>query len=318
MTGAASPLRRAGARAGRWARPLFVVAAVALAVVALVGDGHAAAHRASDIGAPRLLLATVAALAGLYASALAWRALLAGLGARLAVRPALDVFFVGQLGKYLPGSVFAVVGQVQRAGAAGVSRTAVAATAVLTMVMNVASGALVAAGLLPFADAGALGHHPELLVALPVALAVLHPRVLGPLLDRGLRLVRRPPLPAPPAGRAILVALAWSLVVWACYGAHIWALAGGLGAHGGRLPLLATGGYALAWTAGFLFVVAPAGIGVREAALVLALRPVLGAPAALAVGVVSRLLMTLADLVWAAVGALVGGGQKAQRGRAAV
>jgi uncharacterized membrane protein YbhN (UPF0104 family) len=86
---------------------------------------------------------------------------------------------------------------------------------------------------------------------------------------------------------------------------HLWLLLLPHGEGGGRELLLATGAYALAWTAGLLFVVAPAGAGVRELALVAALAPVLASPAALAVAVLSRVLMTLGDLVWAGVAAAV-------------
>ena len=67
--------------------------------------------------------------------------------------------------------------------------------------------------------------------------------------------------------------------------------------------LLSTGAYALAWTAGFLFVVAPAGCGRARRALVAALAPVLDRAGALAVAVLSRVLMTVGDLLWGAVGA---------------
>jgi len=58
---------------------------------------------------------------------------------------------------------------------------------------------------------------------------------------------------------------------------------------------------ALAMTLGFVVVVAPSGIGVREAVLVAALAPVLDTPEALAIALVARLLFTVADLIAAAV-----------------
>jgi uncharacterized membrane protein YbhN (UPF0104 family) len=53
-------------------------------------------------------------------------------------------------------------------------------------------------------------------------------------------------------------------------------------------------------------VVAPAGAGVREAALVLLLSGALTRPQATVVAVVSRLLFVLGDLGWAGVALLVG------------
>jgi uncharacterized membrane protein YbhN (UPF0104 family) len=62
------------------------------------------------------------------------------------------------------------------------------------------------------------------------------------------------------------------------------------------------GAFAAAWVAGFVVLIAPAGAGAREAAL-LALLP-LAAGDALAVVVISRVLLTAADGLWGSVGAL--------------
>ncbi len=101
------------------------------------------------------------------------------------------------------------------------------------------------------------------------------------------------------------MALAWSVVSWAGFGLQMWLLVRtlGAGAEASLLPL-AVGAFALAWTAGFLFVIAPAGAGVREVVLVLALSPVLGTDQALLATLVSRALMTLGDGLVAGVAIL--------------
>jgi uncharacterized membrane protein YbhN (UPF0104 family) len=69
--------------------------------------------------------------------------------------------------------------------------------------------------------------------------------------------------------------------------------------------VLATGAYALAWVVGFLIVVAPAGVGAREGMLVVALAPAMSASTATALALVSRLVMTAGDFVWAAIAVAV-------------
>jgi glycosyltransferase 2 family protein len=141
-----------------------------------------------------------------------------------------------------------------------------------------------------------------LLAVLPVALLAVHPPVLNRLLGLGLGLIRRPPLPSPLPAVAVARSAGWALASWLAYGAHVWVLAGQLG--GGAGPLLlaqATAAFAAAWCAGFLLVVAPAGAGVREAALVLLLGGAITRPAAVVVAVLSRLLFVLGDLGWSVV-----------------
>jgi uncharacterized membrane protein YbhN (UPF0104 family) len=94
--------------------------------------------------------------------------------------------------------------------------------------------------------------------------------------------------------------------MWAAYGVHVLVLLLPQHTHGSAsLPLLAVGAYALAWTVGFLFLLAPAGAGLREVVLVLALAPALHGPAATAVAVVSRGVMTLGDLLWGGAAVLI-------------
>lgn len=248
----------------------------------------------------------VASLVGLLASAMVWRALLTDLGSRLSLRAALHVFFLGQLGKYVPGSVFAVAAQMELGRDQGVPRSRTGTASLLFMGVLVAAGLLVAAATLPFVSPHALDSYGWVLVALPVGLLLLAPPVLTRLVAVALRVLRRVPLEQPLSARGIGAALGWALVMWAAYGVHLLVLVRAQPRHEGPdLLLLCLGGYALAWTVGFLVVVAPAGGGAREAALVVALAPVLDRPGALAVALISRALMTIGDLllgVAAAVG----------------
>jgi hypothetical protein len=107
---------------------------------------------------------------------------------------------------------------------------------------------------------------------------------------------------------ALLPALAALAVTWIAYGAALFLLVAPLAGASGRAAVLSLGGFALAWTVGFvaaavLVVAAPAGLGVREFALYSVLAPVLTGGAATAVVVFSRVGQLLGDVVWAAVAA---------------
>ena len=285
----------------------FVVLAVGLLVAALIDQWPHVSKGWHQLPVSALLQAGAAVLLGLFFSALAWRALLADLGQHVPVMGAVRVFFVGQLGKYLPGSVWPVVAQMELGKAHGLSKRPVGTVALLVMVLNVATGLLVAVVLLPFASPASLRHFGWAIAFLPVGLALLHPRVLNPVVDKAFSLARREPLEQPLTLRGIAVATGWTMLMWASYGAHVWVLAHALHAtHAGSLPLLATGAFALAWTAGFVAIIFPAGAGIREGVLIFAMSAVLGHDALVTLAAVSRLLMTAGDLVWGAIGGLTG------------
>jgi glycosyltransferase 2 family protein len=301
------PRVRTGGRLGGAVRVGFLVVAVGLLVLALRDGGDEALAAVRAVGVPAALGSLLAVLAGLLASALVWRALLADMGTRLALRPALHVFFLGQLGKYLPGSVFAIAAQMELGRDHGAPRSRVGAASLVFMGVLVAVGLLTAAAALPLTSPDALRQFGWVLAVLPVGLLCLAPPVLSRLVGLLLRLLRREPLDRPLSARGVGAAVGWALVMWLLYGVHLWLLVLPQGAElaGGAagVPLLALGAYALAWTAGFLFVVAPAGAVVRETALVVALLPLLDRSAGLAVAVLSRALMTVGDLLWGAAGA---------------
>lgn len=284
-----------------------VRAAFLLVVAAFIGlwirsKGGQLSDAFDRTGPAAIAESTAAALAGLGASALCWRALLAALGSPMPVRLSLHVFFVGQIGKYLPGNVFAVAAQAELARDHGVPRSRIVTAGLVFLGVLTATGLLVAVATLPFASPDVLTTYWPALLALPVGLALLAPPVLDRLIRLALRTLRRP-VPEPLDGRQVLISTGWALVMWALYGVHLVPLVLAQPHDAGKhLLLVSTGGYALAWTAGFLFVIAPAGAGVREAILVLALAGIAKQPEATAVALLSRGVQTLGDVLWAAVG----------------
>ena len=208
-------------------------------------------------------------------SFLIWRGTLAVLGSPVRVRPASRMFFVAQLGKYLPGSVWPVVVQMRLGKENGIPRQRMALAFLLTLGLSVLVGLLVGIAALP-ALVQAEGRSVLFgLLLLPVLLALLVPQVLNGLLNRGLRLLRRPPLDQPFSGRDMARGVAWTLAFWVVFGLHVWLLSVGLGASAWETLPVAIGGFAVAFSIGPLLVVLPAGAGVREAVLVVLLGSVL-------------------------------------------
>ncbi len=288
-----------------WVRWGFLVLAVALAVYAVAAVRHELADAAASLSPARVAVALALSVVFVGCTFLAWRAVLADLGSRVRLGPAVSVFGLGQLGKYVPGGVWNVVAAAEIGADHGIPRRrSVTAMAVATLV-GVVSGAVVGLAALPFLAAGALGPWGWVLWVLPVAAVVLAPPVLNPLVAAALRLARRPPLEHPLGWRGLGASAGWSVVGWVCAGLQVWALAAGLGMPASaRGVALAVGGYALAWVVGFLVVVVPAGAGARELVLLAVLAGTLPHAAVLLVVLTSRVLVTIADLLMAGVGAL--------------
>jgi hypothetical protein len=272
-----------------------------------VSQRHVLARDLKQLDAGSVAAAWACLLAGLGLSMLSWRAVLVDLGSSLPVPTAARIFFVGQLGKYLPGSVWPLLTQMQMGKDAGVPRARMGAGGLVALGLSVVSGLLVGLLALPalLSDGAGVVYAVAAVLLLVVGAVVLHPAVLNRVLALGLRVARRSPLETPLTGRGTVAATAFLLGCWLLYGAQMWLLVHAVGGRGASALPLSVGSFALASTLGLLFVIAPAGAGVREVVLVLGLSPVLSAGQATTVAVVSRLLVTLADAAAAGAALLV-------------
>ncbi|QNN51854.1 lysylphosphatidylglycerol synthase domain-containing protein [Nocardioides mesophilus] len=288
---------------------------LAFGVLVLAGGAWLVARNAADlrdaardVGVGAVVASAALAVVGTVLIEQVWFALLRGLGVLAPPVEAAGVFFVSQLGKYLPGSVWPIVAQMEFGRRWGTPRRTMLTANILMLAMLTATGLVVGAVLLPWSSGEGLAHYWWLLLLLVPLLVCLHPRTLPAVLDRLLGLVGREPLQIRVSGRAMVQAMLWSLAVWLVMGLHLVVLVRALGATGADPVAAAVGGMALGWAAGLIFIPAPAGAGVREAVLVLTLTPQVGAGPALAVALASRMVLLLADVLLAAVGALTGAG----------
>jgi glycosyltransferase 2 family protein len=282
---------------------VLVVAAVGYAVASQWGDVRRAL---TTLDWSSVALSLLACVAGSLASLMSWRTVLADEGYPLSPLVASRIFFVGQLGKYLPGSVFAVVLQMELGKRAGVPRGRAFTTGLAWVGLSLSTGLCVGMTAFPLLSSA---DHPGLwllYVALPFAVVASTPPVLTRLVNLVLRLMRKGPLPQPLSWRGVLTACAWLVVTWAVLGLHLWLLADALGAPGFSGIFRCVGGLSLAITAGVLFVVVPSGAGVREALIVAALSPVMSTGEALGIAVVSRGLFIATDVLTAGLAALSG------------
>jgi glycosyltransferase 2 family protein len=262
------------------------------------GDIHRALVR---IGPVPAVGALVVLLGMQFCNLRAWQVLLAGLGSPLRTTVVGRIYFIGQLGKYLPGSVWPILAQMELGAAYRVPRARSATTAVLAMMIGLLTGLVTALVTLPFTAHS--GQYVWAFLAAPVLIACLHPKLLNPLLALAFRLARRPGLEEPLRGRVLADAIAWSFGAWVFNGLQIWVLCLKLGAPPGQAALLSIGGYAFAWCVGFLVIFAPAGAGIREVLLVAFLAPMLGTGPATAVALVSRAVTIVSDLLMAGAAA---------------
>lgn len=251
-----------------------------------------------------VLLSAAAVLAAFGVLIQTWRRILATMGARLSYRDAARIWFASNLGKYIPGNVAQLGAMAYMARQEQVSGVVASGSALLSAIVNLATGIVIALALGRSA-LDRLGPDYALIGAVIGLIAflglVMLPFVMPVLLAIAARVTHRNLGVTTVPARAVIEAIIGNLIAWGFYGVALQllvpALLGGrtLGATSAYLAA-----YAAAYVAGYLVAWAPSGVGVRDGGIA-AMLPVLvaGITAAdgIAIALASRVVMTILELV---------------------
>lgn len=251
-----------------------------------------------------LVLAGVTYLLGLLPFGLFWFRVLRILGQRAHLGETLRAYYIGHLGKYVPGKAMVVVLRTGLIRGRRVN-TGVAAVSVFleTLTMMAVGAFLAATYLLLF-----FPEEPMWSYAAAVLMAVSLAPTIPPVFKRLARLAgvgKSDPRSAEKLDRLgyKTLVLGWllSLAGWMLLGLSYWAALRAMGIEGldpiGHLPRYVAG-VALAVVAGFLLLVLPGGVGVREAFLAKLMVPYLGELCQAQANVTAWASAFLLRLVW--------------------
>jgi uncharacterized membrane protein YbhN (UPF0104 family) len=293
-----------------WLKLLLNLAVIAL-VAAFVQRTAVAAWRdlrtggwsPADLQWGFIALSAVSYSLGQLPSGIFWYRILHALGQRPRLGETLRAFYIGHLGKYVPGKAMVVVLRAGLIGGSRVSRPLAAISVFYETLTTMAVGAFLAGAILlvGFRDQRVLQ-----LAALGLMLAAGIP-TLPPLVRRLVAWLRIGQVNAETARRLEgagfrMLAFGWSVVPlgWLLVGLSLWAVVRGSG-YTSDDPLLVqivvcVAAAAMAVVAGFASLV-PGGLFVREAALLVLLTPTFGKPAALVAAVLARLIWLLSEVL---------------------
>ncbi|NEE01222.1 lysylphosphatidylglycerol synthase domain-containing protein [Phytoactinopolyspora halotolerans] len=289
----------------RWVGLIVAVAGVVFVVRELVNSWDDVRDAIGDADPALIAAAPVVGAGGMLLIGLGWRRCLAILGARRRYVDTLYRYYVGQLGKYVPGGIWPVVGRGEMARRGGVAGSVAYGSTVLSIGVTYLAAILIVVLALVAGAAGGDGVAWRPVAALlPVGILALHPRVVAAVL----RLLRRVSgrdlgIPVPSWGVSMgLVGL--HAPAWLAIGGATWMVALAIDPSEPELLnlLFAT---VLSWVVGLLVVPAPGGVGVREAVFVAAATSLSSAGVAAAVAVTARVVFIVVDLASAGIATLV-------------
>jgi hypothetical protein len=221
-------------------------------------------------------------------------------GLRMSLQNAFRISAMAWMGRYVPGKIWAFAGKVYLSTSdknqiAGVGT----AVAVETLLFEV-SGLLLAMIILPFCSTIKLMPSSAMVascVLIVFSLILIHPKILCPAVNSLLRLLRQNEIShCPRYGMMLIIILGYMSTFLA------WGTAFTIFAHS-VTPLSLTdfpifvAVFSISWVFGYLMLLAPAGLGVRELVMAIVLQPLLPTQADIIIVVAgARLLTTLAEM----------------------
>lgn len=220
------------------------------------------------IGASAIVLLTYAALIQ------SWRLLIAGEGSSLRFPAATRIWFIANLGRYIPGKVWSIAALNVLAAREGVPGTAAAGAAVLGTLINIGAGF----GVISLSGSRLLVGLPPAFRWASIVCSVLFvlgvialPWILPPAAEWAAqkfgKAAPRVRLPA----QTLLSAVSINVLSWFCYGWAFMVFTHAVMPGVSGTVAQFTGVWTASYTLGYIAFFAPGGFGVREGAMVAAM-----------------------------------------------
>jgi glycosyltransferase 2 family protein len=290
-------------------QPLFLALALLFIILLLRSQWAELSQHPWQLNPFWLFASAVFLLASWALEIQIWRHLLSVVGAQLPYLPAVRIWFLSAILRYVPGNIWqplAMTLQCQRRGIAPeATLTSVAFYQILVLLAALPIAALYFGmtgnwGLLT----GLLQAWTPWLVAAglaPVVAFVVRPSWLIDVVNWLLARLKRPPLTAGLTQANAAWVLLLGIVDWllwgACFATLTFALQDYTVAEMVSLTPHLVAGYAIAYAIGFLSLLTPSGLGVREGVLYVLLAPMLGGGLVTVAAIAMRLWITVGELL---------------------
>ena len=230
----------------------------------------------------------------------AWYLITLRLGIALSLRETLESWFYSQLGKYLPGKVWLLLGRFYLYESKGKSKKIISAALYYEMVTIILAGGIIFVSSLVLLKEGFLLFRGEqlgwIIFSLLIILVFLHPRFLQKIMNGFLVAFKKETITLSLSYPDVLGILCICMLAWLIGGVGFYLFVDSITPVPSEHFLFLTGALAVSSILGLIAVFAPAGLGVREGALVYLLTQLIPAPLAVILSVSTRLWMTLIEI----------------------
>jgi len=277
------------------------IAGVAFVAKTLVSKWDEVSNAFSQVDAINLVLSLLLGLAAMTSIGWIWVTMIIARSHNVRHRNAMAWYFTGQLGKYVPGGIWPIVGRAELAVRNGIPRRDAYASTGLSLVTTYAA-AVVAIAI------GAVSTSGHRLIAVLIAfglvtayIAFAQPSLRSVIIRIASRVSSSASSLTDPKRVVRLTVL--HVPAWILMSLSTSVTATAFGAHIGIADMLFI--TTTSWLAGFVVVGVPGGIGVREAVFTSLAGGIIGTPMAVSLALMSRVVFIAVDLTGALVSSVI-------------
>ena len=249
-------------------------------------------------------LAILTLVAAYITASQGWRTILHGFGHNIRLHESFRVVYLANLGRYIPGKIWQVIGMVGLAKEVNVPAKTSLASFALVQAYALPASFLLVLLFLGGADLPAsLAVYSNIVYIFMAVVFLLFlglffwPDGLDWALNRILKLFKQEPVSYKPSLQNRIAIFIWYLVTWLLFGLSFHFFLKALIAEPALGIWFTTGAYIAAYNLGYIAIISPGGLGVREGVMTLLLAGSLGQPVAASIALIHRVLITIAEAV---------------------
>ena len=297
-------------------QPLFVAVALIFVFYLLRSQWAELSNYRWRLDAGWLALFVLLLLASWALEIEIWRRLLRISGGGLDFWPAVRIWFLSAILRYIPGNLWQPMNMALQCRGRGIRPEATLTSVLLFQVVLLLGVAPIALVYVIYVQASGSGTADLVstfiaqqsiwllaLFGLPLLVFVLRPSIMTYVLNRCLGMLGRAPLTVELTTATLIGLVVVATVNWLLWGGAFAALAFGISAvAAGNVAALSAHlalVYPLAYLIGFLSLITPSGLGIREGALYILLAPYLAGAIVTVIALTMRLLTTIGELLMA-------------------
>jgi hypothetical protein len=244
-----------------------------------------------------LILAIITICISYISAAIGWIYTIKKLKQDLSIKKGLSIFFKAQISRYIPGTIWSYIGRVYLSKKENIPKTITSISLVLEAIFLLSTSAIISfLALFSYLKSNEISNYPLYFIIAAIPLILLHPTILNFLINKLLKLLKKQETNIKIRYldllkifsiyilRGILLGMGFVIFTNSIYPINI-----------ANWPLL-FGASLLSWVIGYLFVIAPGGMGVKEAVIAFLLKPIMPIGISIIIALGSRILLILGEI----------------------